>query len=230
MSPASDADYVNDYRKQLDVVDGLVRMVGTRDRFTAEHLDAVGALSTRLARALDFDDDAVQRIALAARLHDVGKNTIPLHVIQKDAPLSAAEWLEMKLHPHYGSTIIEGFPNIAHLAPIVRAHHERMDGLGYPDGLVGVDIPIEARIIAVADAWHAMTAMRVYSKPRSPGGALDELVRCSGAQFDGEIVDAFLTVVGAGEREHVIRERDEEADIRRIVIASDRWNANRLIS
>jgi HD-GYP domain-containing protein (c-di-GMP phosphodiesterase class II) len=186
---------------EVAIVEGLVRMVRQRDPVTASHLDAVGLLTARLAAELGFDGPTVERISLAARLHDIGKQTISLAILNKPALLTEDEWREVRLHPHFGATIVAGFPQLETLAHIVRSHHERIDGSGYPDGLVGDAIPYEARLIAVTDAFHAMTVSRPYTRVRTPHDALAELQGCRGEQFDAEFVDAFCSMMGYRARE-----------------------------
>jgi HD-GYP domain-containing protein (c-di-GMP phosphodiesterase class II) len=178
------------------IVDGLVQMVRVRDPITASHLDAVGLLARRLAIALDLETVTIGRITAAARLHDIGKTIIPMRVLDKPGALDDSEWLQIRRHPDVGATIVAGFPQLEKYRAIVRAHHERVDGRGYPDGLLGSEIPYEARIIAVADAFHAMTVSRPYSRVRTPAMALAELMNCSGTQFEPEYVDAFVKMMG----------------------------------
>ncbi len=181
---------------QVAIVNGLVRMVRQRDPVTAAHLDAVGLLTARLGRELGLDAPNVERIALAARLHDIGKQTVSISILTKPAALTEDEWREVRMHPHFGATIVAGFPQLEQFAHIVRAHHERIDGRGYPDGLCGDEIPYEARMIAVTDAFHAMTVSRPYTRVRTPNAALEELQACSGTQFDVEYVEAFCAMMG----------------------------------
>ncbi len=181
---------------QVAIVNGLVRMVRQRDPVTAAHLDAVGLLTARLGRHLGLDESNVERIAIAARLHDIGKQTIAIAILNKPGALSDDEWREIRMHPHFGATIVAGFPQLEQFAPIVRAHHERIDGRGYPDGLSGDQIPYEARMIAITDAFHAMTVSRPYTRVRTPNAALAELQACAGAQFDAEYVEAFCVMMG----------------------------------
>jgi HD-GYP domain-containing protein (c-di-GMP phosphodiesterase class II) len=182
------------------IVNGLVRMVRQRDPLTASHLDAVGLLTARLGNALGLDPPNVERIALAARLHDIGKHAVSLSLLNKPSALSDDEWREVRLHPHYGATIVVGFPHLERYEAIVRSHHERIDGRGYPDGLVGDQIPYEARMIAVTDAFHAMTVSRAYTQVRTPNAALEELRACSGTQFDEEYVEVFCKMMRYRER------------------------------
>jgi HD-GYP domain-containing protein (c-di-GMP phosphodiesterase class II) len=178
------------------LVDGLVAMVRQRDPITASHLDAVGLLARRLAIVLDLEPITVARIANAARLHDIGKQTISMEILNKSEMLDDDEWRQIRQHPDYGAAIVSGFPQLEKYRTIVRSHHERVDGRGYPDGLLGPEIPYEARIIAVADAFHAMTVSRPYSRVRTPALALAELMNCSGTQFEPEYIDAFVKMIG----------------------------------
>jgi HD-GYP domain-containing protein (c-di-GMP phosphodiesterase class II) len=179
------------------IVNGLVRMVYNRDHATGIHLDAVGRLARRLGAALGYDEATLERVELAARLHDVGKQTIPLGLLLKPSALSSDEWDEMRLHTDHGAALVSCFEPIEPLAEIVRLHHERIDGRGYPEGRLGIEIPVEARIIAVADAFHAMTVARPYTTARTPTVALTELLRCAGTQFEAEFVDAFIGMFSA---------------------------------
>lgn len=178
------------------IVDGLVGMMRVRDPLTASHLDAVGLLARRLALTLELEQITVTRIATAARLHDIGKSTVSRKVLEKPGTLDESEWQQIRLHPNNGSNIVAGFPQLEKYRAIVRAIHERVDGRGYPDGLLGSEIPYESRIIAVADAFHAMTVSRPYSRVRTPAQALAELMNCSGTQFEPEYVEAFVRTMG----------------------------------
>jgi HD-GYP domain-containing protein (c-di-GMP phosphodiesterase class II) len=133
-------------------------------------------------------------IALAGRLHDIGKINISDSILQKREPLSAEEWLLLRTHPEAGADMLLGLVPPA-VAAIVACHHERYDGAGYPDRLAGRDIPIGARIIAVTDAYAAMTARRHYAKQQSHEQADAELVRCAGSQFDPAVVVAFRALL-----------------------------------
>jgi HD-GYP domain-containing protein (c-di-GMP phosphodiesterase class II) len=178
------------------IVDGLVQLVRVRDPITASHLDAVGLLARRLALTLELEAVTVARITAAARLHDIGKTTISLQILDKPGLLDELEWEQIRRHPDSGATIVAGFPQLEKYRAIVRTHHERVDGRGYPDGLLGSEIPYEARIIAVVDAFHAMTVSRPYSRLRTPAQALAELMNCSGTQFEPEYVEAFVGMMG----------------------------------
>jgi two-component system, cell cycle response regulator len=182
-------------REASNLAHGFVRMMAQRDAATAEHLEATASLTERLAGALQLPAATIFHATIAARLHDIGKIAISLAILNKPTQLDVGEWSEMRFHPIYGSSTIQCFDPLRAVAPIVRAHHERIDGMGYPDRLSGADIPIEARIIAIADAFHAMTSERPYALTRLPQQALEEIERCSGSQFDPEVVDVFLQMM-----------------------------------
>ena len=133
----------------------------------------------------------MERIALAGVLHDVGKIGVSDAILRKPGPLDEDEWAEMRKHPELGARILAG-ADLPDLAEWVFAHHERMDGSGYPLGLGGEQIPLEARILAVADAYEAMTSARPYSGAMTPEEAAAELDRFSGTQFDARVVEALL--------------------------------------
>jgi HD-GYP domain-containing protein (c-di-GMP phosphodiesterase class II) len=186
----------------IDLVDGLVEMVRQRDPLTAAHLDAVAGLADRLAVHLGLDEAAAQRVTTAARLHDIGKQLIALGVLNKPSALDDGEWTLIRQHPERGAAILAGFPALAAYAGVVRAHHERIDGTGYPDGLAGSAIPYESKIIAVVDSYHAMTVTRPYSPACSHEAALLELRAGSGTQFDPEYVRAFDELMSRPARKH----------------------------
>jgi HD-GYP domain-containing protein (c-di-GMP phosphodiesterase class II) len=191
-----------------ELAESLVGLMRQRDPQTAEHLDAVGNLSRRLAEELGYTGEQLDLITLAGRLHDIGKHTIPIDILLKPGALTAEEWVEMRLHPSYGASIISCFPPLIPVVEIVRMHHERPDGHGYPDGLHQSEIPMEARIVAVVDAFHAMTVTRPYSRAHSPTYAISELIAAAGAQFDPDCVEAFVTMMGA--RNIVLRAANDD--------------------
>ncbi len=156
-----------------------------------KHLADVAALSLRLGRRLGLNGQQLEELKLAAELHDVGKLAIPDTVLEKPGPLSEEEWRFVRQHTIVGQRILSASPALHGVARIVRATHERWDGTGYVDGLVGDDIPLAARIIAVCDAFAAMTSDQAYRATMSSEQALDELRRCAGTQFDPEMVEAF---------------------------------------
>jgi HD-GYP domain-containing protein (c-di-GMP phosphodiesterase class II) len=149
--------------------------------------------------AEDIDD-----VVRAAELHDVGKLAVPREILDKPGPLDNAEWAVMRRHTVIGERMLLAAPALAAVAPLVRSSHERWDGGGYPDGLCGPAIPLGARIVAVCDAFDAMTTDRVYRRGMAPKDALTELRRCAGTQFDPAVVDAF---VAAWRAEHAVAAR-----------------------
>ena len=129
-------------------------------------------------------------------LHDIGKIAVPDHILRKPTPLTEEEWAIVRQHPVVGAQIMAPVAKLAGAARIVRHHHEWWNGKGYPDGLKGEDIPLGGRILAVVDAYSAITDERAYKPSRSHREAVDELVRCSGTQFDPTIVSAFVAAMG----------------------------------
>lgn len=148
-------------------------------------------LSGSIAEALRAPDHEVRRICLAAKLHDVGKNAIPAAILGKSAPLDKQEWAFVRRHPLIGERIVLAVAALASTAPIIRASHERIDGHGYPDGIAGEGIPLGSRIIAVCDAYDAMTTDRSYRRAIGAEAAIEELHANAGSQFDGAVVDMF---------------------------------------
>jgi HD-GYP domain-containing protein (c-di-GMP phosphodiesterase class II) len=144
---------------------------------------------------LHQSDQEVQRIRLAATLHDIGKTAIPKSVLNKPGPLDEHDWEFMHRHTLIGERIVLAAPALATTAPLIRSSHERLDGKGYPDGLAGDEIPLGSRIIAVCDAFDAITSDRSYRRAGTVDAALEELERCVGAQFDPEVVEALRKVV-----------------------------------
>jgi two-component system cell cycle response regulator len=171
--------------------DVLLRALAERNPELRTHLSGVAHLAEATALRLRIPDEEVQRIRHAAELHDVGKVAVPDAILTKPGPLDEGEWAFIRRHTLIGERIVAAAPALTRVAVLVRASHERWDGNGYPDGLAGEDIPLGARIVAVADAFDAMTSPRPYSIPRTSQAALAELQRCSGTQFDPRVVEAF---------------------------------------
>ena len=167
-----------------------------REGLPLEHSEEVARLSSLTAERLGLPAPVAQRCRLAGWVHDVGKLAVPEHVLTKPGPLDDAEWAVMRTHAAVGADIVQRIPALRHVAAAVRHHHERFSGNGYPDDLAGPSIPIEARIVAAADAYAAMTANRPYSSARAPHEAAAELRRSAGSHFDPAVVDALLAVLG----------------------------------
>jgi putative nucleotidyltransferase with HDIG domain len=171
-------------------------VVEADDGYTGEHCKSVVALALEVADVLKLDAQRRRNLEFGALLHDVGKIAIPKEIINKPGKLDAAEWTVIKTHTVEGQKMLErvgGF--MREVGLIVRSHHERWDGGGYPDGLVGDRIPLEARIIAVCDTWNAMRTDRAYRKALSHEVALTELTANSGTQFDPMVVEALIKVI-----------------------------------
>ena len=175
--------------------DVLLRVLAEQDLSLASHLSAVGRLAEAVARQLGLPEDEVTLTRLTAELHDVGKTAIPDAILNKPGPLDHDEWTFMKRHTIIGERILAAAPALAAVAPLVRSSHERPDGTGYPDGLLAGDIPISSRIVAVVDAYDAMTSVRPYCLPLSFDRAIDELRRCAGSQFDTAATEALIVVL-----------------------------------
>lgn len=168
-------------------VEALSALVEAHDQYTGQHTRRVATLAARLALAFGLDATEARMVGLAGRLHDIGKIGIPDSVLQKPERLNEEEHASMQEHTIIGAEIISRVPSLRSLVPVIRAHHERWDGEGYPDGLAGIAIPLGARIVAVADAYDAIITERHYQPARDSARAFDELRRCAGTQFDPDI-------------------------------------------
>ena len=184
----------------LQARDALVQVLAEKSQELALHVTGVGELAAATATELGLATDEVAAIRVAAQLHDIGKVAIPEAILNKPGALDEAEWRFMKWHTLIGERILAAAPALAHVAAVVRSSHEQLDGGGYPDGLVRDQIPNGARIVAVGDAFEAMTSDRPYRDALTVDEAIAELRRCSGTQFDPVVVDAFLSVL-EGRRE-----------------------------
>ncbi|HYV14955.1 MAG TPA: diguanylate cyclase [Conexibacter sp.] len=178
----------------LAVVLDLAEAVDLRFSGSARHSETVGRYAELMARELGLSEARVSRVRLAGLLHDVGKVGVPDAILKKPGKLTPEEFAVIRRHPELGGQILE-HPSLADVQAWVAAHHERPDGTGYPLGLAGDDLPLEARIVAVADAYEAMTSDRSYRDAIGHTAARDELERCSSTQFDARVVEAFLTVL-----------------------------------
>lgn len=181
---------------RLNSVYALAAAVDARDHNTFGHSGRVAALCVSLGYALGLPPKRVDNLSSAALLHDVGKLSVSDDVLRKVKDLTSAEWQEVKKHPEHGVRIVERIPQLAPILPAILHHHERFDGTGYPSGTRGKDIPLEARIIAIIDAYDTMTTVRSYRNGiLTQAEAVAELRSCAGTQFDPELVEAFVEVL-----------------------------------
>ncbi|HYG58835.1 MAG TPA: HD domain-containing phosphohydrolase, partial [Symbiobacteriaceae bacterium] len=180
---------------ELSTVRVLAATVDAKDHYTRHHSTNVSFYARLLAREMSLDPAEVRRIDLAGLLHDIGKIAIPDHILQKPGPLTAEEWLLVQTHAAIGANILAQASHLQHLVPLIRHHHERYDGTGYPDGLKGDEIPLGAAILNLADSFDTMTTRRVYRAPLSLEQSLAEVRRCSGTQFHPAVVRAMENLV-----------------------------------
>lgn len=185
-----------DRRNKQALVNGvqmLVHALEAKDAYTSGHSMRVARYAINTAVQLGYTGDRLEQIRLGGELHDIGKIGTREDILNKPGPLTADEFEHIKAHSALGERILAPFLGESPIVlGIVRSHHERMDGTGFPDGLEGARIPPEARIVAVVDAFDAMTTNRAYRPPRTPEDAVRELRRCMGAQFDVEVAEAFF--------------------------------------
>ena len=186
-------------RRRLEIratgVGALLVALEARDGYTGEHSQAVVELSMAVARRMGLSEEEVADVERAALLHDVGKIGVSDSILNKPGPLDEGEWEQMREHPAIGERIVARIEGLVHLAPVLRAEHERYDGKGYPDGLEDEDIPLASRIVFACDAFHAMTSDRPYRRAIGIRAALAELESNAGTQFCPRTVPALLEVI-----------------------------------
>ncbi len=186
--------------QQLGLIYSLMGALDWREPGISVHANEVSDLVTGMARALQFDEARIHRAAMAAFLHDIGKIALPDRLLQQPRQqFSAQEWQLLHQHADLGATIVEASPWLSDLAPAIRHHHEHWDGTGDPNGLAGEAIPLEARLIAVAEAYHSMISASSYQAARKSSDALRELERCAGTQFDPAFIPVFRRVLASRE-------------------------------
>jgi HD-GYP domain-containing protein (c-di-GMP phosphodiesterase class II) len=180
------------YIKGSELFRAMVSAIDNKDGYTRKHSEEVTQYSLDIARAMNLSEDMLRTIQLAGILHDVGKIGVPDSILRKPGKLTDEEFAEMKQHPVFGALIVGALPGMEHVVLGVRHHHERYDGRGYPDQLAGENIPLIGRIMAVADAYSAMTTTRPYRKGLTERQALAEIQRGLGVQFDPQIGTLFI--------------------------------------
>jgi putative nucleotidyltransferase with HDIG domain len=185
-----------------DAIDGLIDMLQLHERDGRGHATRVARLTMALADELDVEESSLLELYHGALLHDIGKLDIPSSILRKPALLDAGEWQIMRTHPQVGYDLLQKLPRFSRAADLVVAHHESYDGGGYPRGLRGDEIPVGARILAVADAYDSMTIPHTQRPPMPPAMAVQEIERCSGSQFDPHIASALGDVLV-----HAVEER-----------------------
>lgn len=190
------AQYHRERAAHQATIRALVQAVDIKDRYTRGHSERVGQASAMIARELGMGEERLEVVRIAGILHDVGKLGVPTRLLRKDGPLSPEERRIIELHPEYGHEMVRGIGFLGEARSAILHHHERVDGSGYPYGLTGEQIPVLARVVAVADAFDAMTSTRSYSRARPVTVALAELERCAGAQFDPDMVRALVDAIG----------------------------------
>lgn len=174
----------------------LGKAIDAKDTHTLAHSEEVAVMAQALALRLGLDHQTADRIHVAGHLHDIGKIGVPDHILGKPGPLTPEEWIAMRAHPTVGAAILTPLSQLVltGVVAMVRAHHERFDGQGYPDGLAGDAIPLGARIIAVADSLSAMTQVRPYRSARAFDEAIEEIRRGCGSQFDPVVATVCLDI------------------------------------
>ena len=180
---------------QVGVLTAMLRTLSMRDRMTARHSAAVARYARELAKAAGCSEEEQDLVHTAGLLHDIGKFILPDHILLADTKLSEEDWQLIKMHPYQGAKVVREVEGYGPVADIIWAHHERMDGRGYPRALSGDEIPVFSRMISIADTYDVMTSRDSYRDPVSSAEAIAELRRVSGKQLDGELVEIFVAMV-----------------------------------
>jgi putative nucleotidyltransferase with HDIG domain len=180
---------------QVGVLATLIQTLALRDKMTARHSAAVARYTKSIAEEMGLDDDQQDLAHTAGLLHDIGKFIFPDSILFADRKLTEADWEIVKKHPAQGSRLVRRVDGYGPVADIILAHHERMDGTGYPNNLPADEIPLISRMISVADTFDVMTARDSYRRPVPRSEAIAELRRVSGTQLDGDVVEAFIRVL-----------------------------------
>ncbi len=193
--------------EQTEPVGSLAQLsaaIEARDPYARGHASRVTVFAQAMARRIGLDKERLSVLRLGALLHDVGKLTVPPAVLLKGGPLTEVELVQVRRHPAAGVRMLRSLGAPREILPCVLHHHERWDGAGYPRGRAGERIPLEARILTVADSFDAMTSTRPYRAPRETQEALEELRRCAGTQFDPDLVGVFAAAWAEGELDALV--------------------------
>lgn len=205
------SNLIQDYQsKGNSVVRTLIKILKARDLITYGHGERVQCLVLEIAQAIGLESARFSDLGLFAEFHDLGKVGISDLILLKEGPLTEIEWHEMQKHSEIGSQITQSAPELLPIARWILCHHERWDGTGYPLGLKGQEIPLECRILALADSYDAMTNDRPYRKEMSQEQAIHEIRRCSGTQFDPELVESFIA--------NLLKRVDTDSLLERLII------------
>ncbi|MDP9463030.1 MAG: HD-GYP domain-containing protein [Actinomycetota bacterium] len=190
-----DDPFAHIVRGYPEALSTLVKAVEVKDAYTHGHSQRTAELAVELGLQMSLPPDRLRIIARGAYLHDVGKIAIPDQILNKPGALTAEERKIVETHPQLGYELASAAPSLREVLPVILSHHERLDGMGYPAGLVGTTIPLEARVVAVADVWDALTSDRAYRAGWDPAHALAHIVAGRGTHFDPAVVDALVRVV-----------------------------------
>jgi len=192
--------------KDLSVIYALAATVDAKDSYTYGHSRKVSEYAITVGEAMKFPVEKISVLRTAGLLHDIGKIGVPDSILVKKSALTGTEWNPIRTHPELGVEILKHVVDLADCLPAIRHHHEHYDGSGYPDGLKTASIPIEARILSIADAYDAMTSPRSYRAQLTLEDALLELRRCAGTQFDPDLVEIFCTIM----QPHLVKDREQK--------------------
>jgi putative nucleotidyltransferase with HDIG domain len=209
------AQYHRERAAHQATIRALVQAVDIKDKYTRGHSERVGRASVMIAHELGMERERLEVLRFAGILHDVGKLGVPTRILRKEGPLTPEERRVIELHPEYGHEMVRGIGFLGEARAAILHHHERLDGSGYPYGLAGQQIPEFARVVAVADAFDAMTSTRSYRRARPVRTAVAELERCAGTQFDPEMVSALVRALERHGWQTVVT-ADEEAAPQRV--------------